>query len=360
MTVPSNSLAQPEVAEQAYHAESPTHTPSRADGTALPPQAHPYLQQHPGFQRLFRPGALTVGLILPLETHPGRPAPTMADHVAMAQRAEALGFGSLWMRDVPFYDPGYGDVAQIFEPMVYIGYLAAATRTISLGTTGIVLPTREPMYLAKQATSLDQLSSGRLILGLSSGDRQSDYPMLGIDYETRGDRYRDAYSVFRTLAEQRFPDFRSTRFGGSPGTLDLVPKAPYGRVPAIAVGQAQQTMDWLAQHLDGLLTGPPPVDRLAEFGETWRTHVQHAARSDLFKPLGIGGFFDLSPNPDTPFQRMPGGFRAGRNGLLAYLDRARASGVSHIALNPKVSRQPYAEILEELAEYVLPEFPSHI
>ena len=53
--------------------------------------------RHPGFQRLFQPGALTLGLILPLETHPQRPAPTMRDHLAMAKRADALGFGALWL-----------------------------------------------------------------------------------------------------------------------------------------------------------------------------------------------------------------------------------------------------------------------
>jgi len=349
--------AQSTLLQRPQQSEAPATSPSSP--VVASAQPHPYLLQHPGFQRLFQPHALTIGLILPLETHPGKPAPTMADHVKMAQRAEALGFGALWMRDVPFYDPAYGDVAQIFEPMVYIGYLAAATNRIALGTTGIVLPTREPMYLAKQATTLDQLSDGRLVLGLSSGDRQSDYPMLRIDYESRGERYRDAYSVYRTLAEQRFPDFHSARFGGSSGTLDLVPKAPYGRVPSIAVGQAQQTMGWLAQHLDGLLTGSPPIDRLNEFGAEWRAHVAAAAGPELFKPLGIGGFFDLSSNPDAPFQRMPGGFRAGRNGLRAYLEKARTAGVSHVALNPKVSRQPYAEILDELAEFVLPEFPSH-
>ncbi|KER68492.1 luciferase [Burkholderia cepacia] len=324
------------------------------------PTPHPALQQHPGFQRLFRPSALTLGLILPLETHPGRPAPTMRGHVQMAQRAEALGFGALWMRDVPFYDPHYGDVAQIFEPLVYISYLAAATQSIALGTTGIVLPTREPLNLAKQATSLDQLSGGRLVLGLSSGDRYSDYPMFGIDYESRGDRYRDAYAVYRSVSEEHFPRFESARFGGSTGELDLVPKAPFGRVPAIAVGQAQQSIQWLAHHLDGFLGAAPNVDRLAQLGVDWRTQVRLAAGDDAFKPWGLGGYLDLSDDPDVPFQRIPGGFRAGRNGLRAYLTAAREAGVSHVALNPKVSRQPYDEILDELAEYVLPDFPSHI
>lgn len=243
--------------------------------------------------------------------------------------------------------------------MVYIGYLAAATRRIALGTTGIVLPTHEPMYLAKQATSLDQLSGGRMMLGLSSGDRQSDYPMLGIDYDTRGERYRDAYGVLRTLTEQRFPSFRSARFGGSAGTLDLVPKPLHGRVPAIAVGTAQQSMAWIAEHMDGLLTGAVSPERLPQLAQEWTEHVAESNQEQTFKPLGLGGYLDLSADPNEPFQRIRGGFRAGRNGLSAYLEQARAAGVSHVALNPRVSRQPYREILDELAEFVLPQHPSH-
>lgn len=335
----------------------PQSTGQDQSSSALHP--HPKLAQHPGFQRLFQPGALTLGLILPLETHPTRPAPTMRNHLEMAQRADELGFGALWLRDVPFYDPKYGDTAHIFEAMVYIGYLAAATRRIVLGTTGIVLPTHEPMYLAKQATSLDQLSAGRLVLGLSSGDRHSDYPMLGIDFDSRGERYRDAWSVFRTLTEESFPSFRSERFGGSRGTLDLVPKPLVGRIPSIAVGRSQQSTEWLAHNLDGLLAFAPAPESLQAVSDDWQKHVQAALGAEAFKPLGMGGYLNLSADPNQPFQRIPGGFRAGRNGLVEYLQRAREAGITHAALNPKVSRQPYAEILDELAEYVLPHFPSH-
>src|SRR5690625_548038 len=89
--------------------------------------SQPQLDRHPGFQRLFRPRALTLGLILPLEIHPSRAVLTMQHHLQLAQRADELDFGALWMRDVPFFDPEYNDVAQVFEPMVYLGYLVAAT-----------------------------------------------------------------------------------------------------------------------------------------------------------------------------------------------------------------------------------------
>src|ERR1700710_495242 len=110
---------------------------------AATPQGRPpvNVQKQRGFDRVFRRGELTVGLILPLETHPHTPHPTMDGHVEIAQRAEAAGVAALWARDIPFYDPRYGDSGQIFEPLIYIAHLAAATRHITLGTTGIVLPT---------------------------------------------------------------------------------------------------------------------------------------------------------------------------------------------------------------------------
>lgn len=209
------------------------------------------LVRHPAMQRVFGARGMSVGLILPLETHPG-PVPTMRDHLAMAQRADAMGFASLWLRDVPFYDPGYGDAAQVYEPMVYLASLAAATQRIAIGTAGIVLPLREPKILAKQAASIDQLSDGRLMMGLSSGDRPAEYPLFGIDFESRGERFRDALEVYRAVSDQNFPTFASPRFGRAEGTHDLVPKPRHGTIPRLAIGRAQQSTAWLARHMDGL------------------------------------------------------------------------------------------------------------
>ncbi|SKC69052.1 LLM class oxidoreductase [Paraburkholderia hospita] len=317
------------------------------------------LTRQPAYARLFAPEKLTVGLILPLETHPDSPAPTMRDHVVMAQKAEELGFASLWMRDVPFFDPSYGDVGQIFDPMVYIAYLAAFTSRIALGTAGIVLPMREPLILAKQVASLDQLSHGRMVIGLSSGDRPAEYPLFEIDFETRGDRFRDAFGVYKTVIEKSFPHFDSPRFGRGWGTLDLVPKPAYGRTPAIAVGHAQQSLAWIAENMDGFIGSSPVLNQLPLFAKQWHTHVHELFGPEMFKPLCIGGFLDLVENPNEPLVRTRGGFRSGSKGLAQFLSDAQAAGVNHIALNPKISRRPYAELMDELASDVLPHFPSH-
>ncbi|MGF6985242.1 luciferase-type oxidoreductase [Paraburkholderia atlantica] len=311
------------------------------------------------YARLFSPGKLTVGLILPLETHPHRPAPTMRDHVAMAQKADELGFAALWMRDVPFYDPEYGDVAQIFDPIPYMAYLAAFTRRIALGTAGIVLPMREPMILAKQVASIDQLSGGRVVLGLSSGDRPAEYPLFGIDFDTRGERFRDAFEVFKTVIEKDFPRFSSARFGSSSGTHELIPKPAFGALPTIAIGRAQQSLAYIAEYMDGFIGSSPVPQQLPAFAKQWRDQVSESCGEERFKPLGIGGFLDLVEDRDEPLIRTRGGFRAGSRSLAYFLRDAQAAGVNHIALNPKVSRRPYAELMDELASEVLPHFPSH-
>jgi hypothetical protein len=95
--------------------------------------------RHAGFARVFQPGRLTFGFIAPLEGYPDRPAPTMRDHLAMARKADDAGFAAVWLRDVPFFDPSFGDVGQVFDPMVYAGFLAGVTSKISIGTAGIIM-----------------------------------------------------------------------------------------------------------------------------------------------------------------------------------------------------------------------------
>jgi luciferase-type oxidoreductase len=315
-------------------------------------------ESHPGYSRVFREHELTVGLILPLETHPHAPQPTMRDHIAMARKAEELGVAALWARDIPFFDPAYGDVGQIFDPLIYIAHLAGATRKITLGTAGIVLPMREPLLLAKQINSLDHLTDGRLVVGMSSGDRPSEYPIFGIDFETRGERFRDAFGVYRNVSERSFPKFNSARFGRGDGSLDLLPKPPYGRTPAIAVGRSQQSLEWIAENMDGFLGFVPDPDKLNEFGKNWRDLTQHGGSGRNGKPLAFGGFLYLHPNPRYPFKRIRGGFAIGSRALRDFLEQARDAGINHVALNPKVTPRPYAEVLDELGSIVLPAFSA--
>lgn len=309
------------------------------------------LAAHRGFSRVFRPGRLTFGFIAPLEGYPDNPAPTMQDHAARARQIDEAGFAALWLRDVPFYDPSFGDVGQVFDPMVYAGWLAAATKQIAIGTAGIVLPLRDPLAVAKQSTSLDHLSGNRFLLGLSTGDRPIEYPAFGAEFDNRAERFRDAHAMIRAATENAFPRHASAHYGSLDGSLDLIPKPTGDRLPTLAIGRCGQTVNWLAENLDGWIWHQSDFSRLSEVVAHWSAAVQGSA----FKPYGYGAFFDLDKDPNAPL-RAGRGIVAGRRALIDLLKRQQDEGVSHVAFNFKIARRPMVEVLDELAEYVLPEF----
>ena len=133
-----------------------------------------------GYNSVFRPNHLSLGLVVPLETYSQGPVPTMTRHLERVQLAEQLGFSAVWLRDVPFNVPSFGDAGQMYDPFVYLGLLAGQTNRIALGVASIVLPLRHPANVAKAASSVDVLSGGRLILGVASGDRPDEYPALNL------------------------------------------------------------------------------------------------------------------------------------------------------------------------------------
>ena len=93
------------------------------------------------YNATFTPNRLSVGLVLPIEKYTTSPIPDMTHHLERAQLAERLGFAALWLRDVPFNVPSFGDAGQMFDPFVYLGFLAARTQTIALATGSIIFAT---------------------------------------------------------------------------------------------------------------------------------------------------------------------------------------------------------------------------
>lgn len=312
----------------------------------------PNLETHQAYKQVFKPGKLTFGFIMPLEGYPNSPFPTLEDHQQMAKMADEAGFAALWMRDVPFYDPNFGDTGQMLDPMVYLGFLASCTQRISLGTAGIVLPLRDPVIVAKQAASVDFLTRGRLLLGLSSGDRATEYPAFGAEFENRGERYREGWEIIQKLTQESFPVHQTRYYGNFSGNLDLVPKLTSTRLPQLVIGSARQSMSWIAQNSDGWLSYLTDFSRLHLLLEEWR----QAGDGEHFKPYGYGTFFHLDENPAAPMRYVGNSFTGGRNALTQLWMLQQEQGVNHVAFNLKPSRRPAKEVLQELSEFVLPHF----
>ncbi len=108
-------------------------------------------------------------------------APALVDY---GVRMEELGFDSLWVWDhiLLGVDPHF----PIIDALTLLTAVAARTRTIKLGTGVLVLPLRNPLLLAKQLSSMDQISGGRLLLGLASGWYKREFDAVGVPFNKRG------------------------------------------------------------------------------------------------------------------------------------------------------------------------------
>ncbi|MEM9604722.1 MAG: LLM class oxidoreductase [Pseudomonadota bacterium] len=305
-----------------------------------------------GYNATFRSGAMTVGLVVPLEAYPTSAVPTLTDHLERVQLAEALGFAAVWLRDVPFNVPSFGDAGQGFDPFTYLGYLAAHTRDIALGVASAILPLRHPAHLAKAAATADVLSGGRLILGVASGDRPEEYPALGVPFDARGARFREAYAYLRAVGGRN--QSLSNAYGSVTAELDLLPKPVGKRLPILITGSSQQAPDWIAQHGDGWMTYPRSPASQAALIDDYRGRT--AAADQPPKPVMEPLYIDLDRHVDAPLRPIHLGVHAGLNGLKALLESRRAIGVNHVALNLRFNRAPIDDTLQTLASELLPAF----
>ncbi|KVF01399.1 TIGR03571 family LLM class oxidoreductase [Burkholderia vietnamiensis] len=295
-------------------------------------------------------GGFSIGIELPLDNdwspagdakrqHDGRRpgVPDLARHAELARLADTLGFRALWVRDVPMYDPAFGDAAQVFEAFSYLGYLAGITRDILLGTAAVVLPLREPLLTLKSAATIDALSGGRLLLGVASGDRPVEYPLFGRDFASRGANFRAQIALLRDGARGHLP----------PG-LEVLPHVA-APLPLLVAGLAQQTPAWIGEHLDGCLAYPGTPDDHRQRAANWRAVAGN-------KPYVSFIHLNLAEDPHEPLQRHRFGARAGRIALAEELAAMRDAGVQHIGLHFRRNRRPLDETMSEIATHVLPAF----
>ena len=145
---------------------------------------------------------MRFGVFLP--SHGPAKSPEAVRQVALA--AEQTGFDSLWAADHVLVHEQYSDFCMI-ETFVTLGYVAAITERVTLGTTVLVLPQRDPILAAKQAAAVDQYSDGRLILGIGVGWMPDEYRFLRTDFRQRGRIMDEWMDVMQTLWREESPSF---------------------------------------------------------------------------------------------------------------------------------------------------------
>jgi probable F420-dependent oxidoreductase len=120
----------------------------------------------------------------------------------VARRAEELGYHSLWsfQRLLSPVDGAWGEYYRsVHDPLIPLAYVAAVTNTIRLGTAVVNLPFINPAILAKQVSSLDVLSGGRVDLGLGNGWSDEEFAAAGVTKQRRGRRAEDFVATLKAL-----------------------------------------------------------------------------------------------------------------------------------------------------------------
>ncbi|MFA1820219.1 LLM class oxidoreductase [Virgibacillus oceani] len=300
---------------------------------------------------MFKENQLTLGLFFPIESYKESiPEMDLEEQMKRAKLTEEAGFASLFVRDVPLHDLEFGDTGQIYDPWVFLGYLAAHTEKIALGTGSIVTPLRHPLHIAKSAASVDRISGNRLVLGIATGDRPIEFTAFSVEREKRSQLFQESLHVMRSVWKDEFPEIQSTNINLI--EADLLPKPELNDIPVLITGSASQTPDWIAKHGDGWFFYQRNVDLQALRIKEWRSFTS------VFKPFAQSLSLDLSddPNEDPTFMQL--GFRSGRNYLISYLDELKEIGVNHVAFNFKAAARPVDEMIQELGEGVVPRFPA--
>ena len=175
---------------------------------------------------------------------------------AFSEQAEEAGYASLWtfqrllVPEGSGMDPVYRSV---LDPMVALGFAAARTSRIRLGVAILNLPFVSPAYLAKQATTVDVLSGGRLDLGLGIGWMPEEFAVTGGSTARRGARTEEYLAVLRTLWADEVSSFDGEFYTVPAGRQDPRPVQQPGP-PVLLGGMSRPAMERAGRIADGWIT----------------------------------------------------------------------------------------------------------
>jgi probable F420-dependent oxidoreductase len=207
-----------------------------------------------------------------------------------------------------------------------MAYLAAATSRVTLGTEVLVLPQRHPVLVAKQVSTIDTLSGGRVRLGVGVGWQESEYEALGEDFHTRGARMDEAIRLMRATWTDPQIDFAGPHY--TLKAIGMEPKPPQGgRLPIWIGGNSERALrrvgelgdGWLASQITDAGSARRSLDAIARFAE--------GAGRD---PAAIGLQSMVAPPPRNPEGKR---FYADHDRVVARVAEVKTMGFASAALN---------------------------
>jgi len=252
---------------------------------------------------------MKFGMVIPTLGPLAAGAGAMEAQITIAQRAEALGYDSLWAPDhvvfpttieskYPYNDTGklpFGADIPLLEPIVALGVLAGATKRVRLGTWVLVLPHRNPIVTAKMWATLDVLSGGRMLLGAGIGWMEEEITLLGAPYHKRGALSDEYIRAMRELWNSPDPTFHGdyVNFSG----IKCEPKPIQQPFPVWIGGHSARAMRRVVELGDGWLAVPKSYDNFQETNALLARAAQNAGRDPRSVPVMIGTLY--APSVDA-------------------------------------------------------------
>jgi probable F420-dependent oxidoreductase len=254
----------------------------------------------------------------------------------MARTAEDVGFDSLWVGDHLLYrDPGEPDRGP-WEAWSTLAALAAVTERVQLGPLVASVSFHNPAMLAKKAAAVDEISGGRLILGLGAGWNEPEYRAFGYAFDHRVERFEEAFAIIRALLREGRVDFEG-HFHQAREVVLLPPPARPGGPPIMVGTVGPRMLRIAAEHADAWNAWCTwygnSVEGLRDLREKVDAACHAAGRDPATLERTVAVLVQMGPEP---VHRRKGRFDpvppVAPEGLADHLLGLAAEGISHVQL----------------------------
>jgi len=222
----------------------------------------------------------------------------------MAIAAEDVGFDSLWVGDHLLYRSD-GETKGPWEAWSVLAAIAAVTHRVQLGPLVAATSFHSPAMLAKKAATVDEISDGRLILGIGAGWNRTEFDAFGFPFDHRASRFEEAFTIIRTLLAEGSIDFDGTYY--TLRDCELVPPARQGGIPLMIGSEGPRVLRATLPHVDSWNAWHAWYDNSLDGAEALLARIDDACAEAERDPTTLGRSLAV-------FVRAPGGESGQRQG----------------------------------------------
>jgi len=294
---------------------------------------------------------MKVGLILPMSDDDGAGTPSWMTIRDLAHQAEAGGADSIWIYDHLVLRLA-GQATGIHEAWTLLTAVAVATTRVEVGTIVLATSFRSPALLAKMATTLDEISGGRLVLGLGCGWHEPEYTAFGYPFDHRVDRFEEALRIIAPLLRKSAVTYSGTYYQVS--DCVILPGGPRARIPILVGAKGPRMLRLAAELADAWNTAwfGMPDERLGRRIADFRAACADAGRDPATVEVTVGVTVKAEAGEEWGHPGAPAALLAEPDVVADGLRAYAALGVAHVQLDVQpATTATFARVLEGIARF---------